>query len=116
MDKKFAKKYLLALLIIFIGALVLSTIIVFGIRLSGKSALDITVSQGFLLCLVCSILPVCAYNGFVFTYAKLQNMTTEKPALFVALVLPITILAIPIGAIMLVPNVIKNIKITIDKL
>lgn len=110
-----AKRYLAMMLLLFVIMLVLSVIIVFGIRATGKSILDLTVSQGALLCLLCSLLPIFACNGFatILTFAK--GLTTKKPVLFVLLVLPITILSIPVGAITLLPTMIRTIKISLDK-
>lgn len=111
MDKKFAKKFLLILVLLFVATFVMSVAIVFGVRASGKMTLDITVAGCWLLSLICALIPTSMFNGFVAMLGKIQELSNKQSVALVLLVLPICVLAVPVGAIMLLPQIVKMVGI-----
>lgn len=110
MDKKFKKRYLLSVIALFFGAFVISLAIVFGLQARGLATFPLTTATSWLIVVSLSLVPVSAFNGFVTMFNKIGIMTDKQSKAFVLFVLPMTILSIPIGLIMLIPNIIKMIK------
>lgn len=114
MDNRFAKKYIVYILALFVGAFVVSACIVFGLQLGGVASHNYGVGGSLLICAGCALLPACSFNGFCTILRRINVLDKKQSVRFVLLVLPITLVSIPVGAVMLLPMLVTAV-VTIAK-
>lgn len=107
MDSRFKKRFLLSIIALFVGAFVISLAIVFGLQARGLASYPLSTGTSWLIVFALSLVPVSLFNGFVTMLIKINEMDKRQSTIFVLLVLPMAILALPVGLIMLAPNVIR---------
>lgn len=113
MDKKIAKKYILAIIGMFIGFFAVSSLIVFGI--DGVTDSDLTIGHELLYVFLSAIIPVSFFNGYCVLFLNKGVMKRRNMLLFVIFIIPIVLVCVPVGAITMIPMMIYCIKKILDK-
>ncbi|WP_297127421.1 hypothetical protein [uncultured Eubacterium sp.] len=110
-SKKTAKRFLAGTLITFVALFGLTLILV--VAISGRDDINIAMSFGekVLLSIVCALVPVSSLTGFCVEFIRIDELTTKQIVLMVAFCIPMVVLSVPFGFAMLVPTVVKCLKL-----
>lgn len=115
MDKATAKKYLISVLILFAVTAVISALIIFSVRASGHSKIDLSVQQGVFLSLACAVVPSGSFTGFTLVFLRINNITKFwKTALCVFFIITLAVINV-FGIAALVPAIIYSITVLSKK-
>ncbi|MFR2017588.1 hypothetical protein [Eubacterium sp.] len=110
-SKKTAKRFLVGTLITFVALFGLTLILV--VAISGRDDINIAMSFGekVLLSIVCALVPVSSLTGFCVGFIRIDELTTKQIVLMVVFCIPMVVLSVPFGFAMLVPTVVKCLKL-----
>lgn len=109
-NKSASKRFLLFALIIFFGGLIISGIILMGIKSRGAMRFDLTSIQLLLVSFACALVPLFSFTGFSVLFVSVDELTPKKLLALILFCVPLAILVIPIGCAMLIPTTIVSIK------
>ena len=110
-SKKTAKRFLTGTLITFVAFFGLTLILV--VAVSGRDDINIAMSFGekVLLSIICALVSVSSLTGFCVGFIRIDELTTKQIVLMVVFCIPMVVLSVPFGFAMLVPTVVKCLKL-----
>lgn len=110
-SKKTAKRFLAGTLITFVAFFGLTLILVVAISGRPDVNIDLSTAEKFLLSLACAFVPVSSLTGFCVGFIRIDELTTKQIVLMVVFCIPMVVLSVPFGFAMLVPTVVKCLKL-----
>lgn len=110
-SKKTAKRFLAGTLITFVAFFGLTLILVVAVSGRPDVNIDLSTAEKFLLSLACALVPVSSLTGFCVGFIRIDELTTRQIVLMVVFCIPMVVLSVPFGFAMLVPTVVKCLKL-----
>lgn len=110
-SKKTAKRFLAGTLITFVAFFGLTLILAVAVSGRPDVNIDLSIAEKFLLSLACALVPVSSLTGFCVGFIRIDELTTKQIVLMVVFCIPMVVLSVPFGFAMLVPTVVKCLKL-----
>ena len=113
-EKQIAKRYLISVLALYLAGAVLLGAFTFALS-SRAESLTLSGGQVLALALLLPLLPCASYAGFVTAFLRVKELKTKQMVLLVVL-FPLVLVGVTVlGAVMMIPNIIKYFGVLIKK-
>ena len=111
--KKFAKIYLLSLIGLYVLGAVFLFILIFAVNSRPEVSQPFSTKQIIEISLLCPLIPTASYAGVCSLFGKIKGLSKGVIIAFCVL-FPVTLLITFVyGAVMIIPSIIKQIRILI---